>query len=564
MNNDSQPIDAEIIQPAQAAQPAPQALQRVNQNNAVGAPMSVEDIVAQVQLIQKVMDKVMTDGEHYGKIPGCGDKKTLLKPGAEKLCMTFRIAPKYVIQETRLERGHKEYRVVCSLESINGNAFLGSGVGECSTMESKYRYRGGARKCPVCGKETIITAKKFKLSDPGGWLCWAKKGGCGATWLPGAPEIENQSIEKVENPDPADTYNTVLKMAKKRAFVDATITATAASDIFTQDIGDNEDDGVPETPTNAPGQNQGSPHTGQVVSTRETKQSATSAPQNTAPRPQNATSAPQKPKPARIATDKTRAWAIEGLKAGQSGEMRRISTEYFRALAQLLPNEEIEELPLRFVPVDRPQLAQLVRCIGQFEIGDPAVKAFEPHGDVSPSSHTTASVAQAQGAPSGAPPSPSQEPLNLRGQVEKPIEVPRDNPKDPKNYLDASPYWAVIVPIPHKGQKRDEYLKDPDTIGSLFNAMKAGDQESQKRLWGFALNFEPKGWIRNTDGKEMPPNAADITFRKALDQFVEDHGEREAQKQTGPVTVAAEIVPGPAQAQLTQGNPPEEEDDIPF
>ena len=33
-------------------------------------------------------------------------------------------------------------------------------------------------------------------------------------------------------------YNTVLKMAKKRALVDAVLTATAASDIFTQDLED--------------------------------------------------------------------------------------------------------------------------------------------------------------------------------------------------------------------------------------------------------------------------------------------------------------------------------------
>ena len=42
--------------------------------------------------------------------------------------------------------------------------------------------------------------------------------------------------EKQENPDIADVYNTVLKMAKKRAMVDAVLTITAASDIFTQDL----------------------------------------------------------------------------------------------------------------------------------------------------------------------------------------------------------------------------------------------------------------------------------------------------------------------------------------
>jgi hypothetical protein len=38
--------------------------------------------------------------------------------------------------------------------------------------------------------------------------------------------------------EPADVANTVLKMAKKRAQIDLTLTATAASDIFTQDVED--------------------------------------------------------------------------------------------------------------------------------------------------------------------------------------------------------------------------------------------------------------------------------------------------------------------------------------
>jgi hypothetical protein len=38
--------------------------------------------------------------------------------------------------------------------------------------------------------------------------------------------------------EPADLANTILKMAKKRALIDAVLTATAASDIFTQDIED--------------------------------------------------------------------------------------------------------------------------------------------------------------------------------------------------------------------------------------------------------------------------------------------------------------------------------------
>jgi hypothetical protein len=223
------------------------------QNNAVARAqdnaMSVADIIAQVRLIQDVMGKVMTEGEHFGVIPGTGTRKTLLQPGAQKLCMTFRLAPEYVIQESPLERGHKEYRIICTLKSISSGAFVGQGVGVCSTMEGKYRFRGGARKCPECGKEAII---KGKAEYGGGWLCFAKKGGCGEKWPDGAAEIEGQSVDKVEHDNPADFFNTVLKMAKKRAFVDATITATAASDIFTQDIADPEEDSATPEPPKRP------------------------------------------------------------------------------------------------------------------------------------------------------------------------------------------------------------------------------------------------------------------------------------------------------------------------
>ena len=51
-------------------------------------------IKAQVQLIQQVMKEVMQKDEHYGVIPGTL-KPSLLKSGAEKLCLTFRLDPQY-------------------------------------------------------------------------------------------------------------------------------------------------------------------------------------------------------------------------------------------------------------------------------------------------------------------------------------------------------------------------------------------------------------------------------------------------------------------------------------
>ncbi len=200
------------------------------------AAMTVQQVLGQVALIQQIMGAAMKDGEHFGKIPGCGDKPTLLKPGAEKLCLTFRLAPTYDVDERTADRGHREYRVQCTLSSILTNAFIGQGVGICSTMEAKYRFRQGnaeptdkpvpraywdVRQEDPAKAQELIGGKGFtvKKVEGKGWMI--AKGG-----------------EKVEHDNPADHYNTVLKMAKKRALVDAVLTATAASDIFTQDLED--------------------------------------------------------------------------------------------------------------------------------------------------------------------------------------------------------------------------------------------------------------------------------------------------------------------------------------
>lgn len=198
--------------------------------------MSAETIQRQVNIIQEIMHQVMKNGEHYGVIPGCGNKPTLFKPGAEKLGVTFRFSPSYKIEKTDLGGGHREYEVVCTMTHIPSGLVVGQGVGSCSTMEGKYRFRQAAAKCPECSKsETIIKGKK---EYGGGWVCFKKKGGCGAKFNDGDERIENQDMGRIEHDNPADYYNTVLKMSKKRAQVDAILTCTAASDIYTQDIED--------------------------------------------------------------------------------------------------------------------------------------------------------------------------------------------------------------------------------------------------------------------------------------------------------------------------------------
>jgi hypothetical protein len=85
------------------------------------------------------------------------------------------------------------------------------------------------------------------------------------------------------------------------------------------------------------------------------------------------------------------------------------------------------------------------------------------------------------------------------------------------------PWYAIIVPLPRKGMKRNDYLNSPDTIGSLWEARHGDDEESQicrQRLWGLVNHYEAKGWVKR-DGTQMPPNQVDIEFRKWLDVFAE-------------------------------------------
>ena len=156
----------------------------VQSSNKTGA----EIVRSQVNQIQYLMQDVLQKGTHYDTIKGCGDRPVLLQPGAEKIALMFRFVPKYEITKEDLGDNHREYDVTCNLLNEEGS-IVGVGMGLCSTMEKKYRYR--------------------------------------KDW---------QTKATVENEDIADLWNTVLKMAKKRAFVDAVRSTTAASDIFTQDI----------------------------------------------------------------------------------------------------------------------------------------------------------------------------------------------------------------------------------------------------------------------------------------------------------------------------------------
>lgn len=174
--------------------------------------MTALDIRSQVNLVQEVMKAVMKKETHYGMIPGT-KKPTLYKAGAEVLCATFRIADRYEIEDLTVD-GMARFRVRCIGTHQATGIVLGEGMGECSSHEEKYKWRG-----VICQEEFDSTPENMRR------VKFSKYQG----------KVEKKQQVRTE---PADQANTILKMACKRAKIAMTLNATAASDCFTQDIED--------------------------------------------------------------------------------------------------------------------------------------------------------------------------------------------------------------------------------------------------------------------------------------------------------------------------------------
>lgn len=181
--------------------------------------LTAADVRAQVNLMQDVMAEVMLKDTHYGVIPGT-QKPSLYKAGAEKIMSTFRLAADPAVEDLGRD-GEVHYRVKVAILSAGG-AFLGAGMGECSSQEDKYAWRG-----VVCDEEFEATPENRRR------IKFAKWNG----------KVEQK---KQVRTNPADVANTILKMAKKRGMIDGVLTVTAASDLFTQDIEDLPEEVVAE------------------------------------------------------------------------------------------------------------------------------------------------------------------------------------------------------------------------------------------------------------------------------------------------------------------------------
>ncbi len=193
-----------------------------------------------INKMHQLMKTVMKEDVHYGVIPGCA-KPSLFLPGAQVIKLAFKLGTRYSVEDLSIP-GEKTYRVTAEVYDQLSGTVLGYGVGECSSSEEKYAWRDA-----VCEEEFADALKENKRIK----YCKGRNGG----------HYKKTQIRT----NPADIANTILKMATKRADIHGTINATAASEVFTQDVED-----LPE----GMAQNEGSPSSKPSVNASDVKVSA--------------------------------------------------------------------------------------------------------------------------------------------------------------------------------------------------------------------------------------------------------------------------------------------------
>lgn len=205
---------------------------------------------------------------------------------------------------------------------------------------------------------------------------------------------------------------------------------------------------------------------------------------------------PPKPSGKQATPEECRAKLAKNM---DKAKLREKASQYLIDLAWMMPTESLETLELRYVPLTKERYLEFIKKLTEYAVTGKAEKPYEPNWEAAPS----------------AKPEPTEPPGGWQGAA---------HGADPAEASE-QPWYDVIVPIPHKGQKRDEYLKNPDTIGSLFEARHGTDDESdtmRKRLWGMVKGGKESNWTpkpREYKGKTYQPSEADKQFYRSLKQF---------------------------------------------
>ena len=188
--------------------------------------MTPEDAKALDDQLRESQKAILREGVDFGTIPGAGDKKNLLKPGAEKLLQWFGFGSRSV--EIKIERDDPD--------NPSGVADKAHRIG--------VTYRTEVTKTiPGYGEIVVATCEGYAGYDEDRYFATAEQARAKA-------KAKEERYAKADNRQPKAwkwesitedyraPWNTLIKMAQKRSYVGAAIDATSAAGLFTQDMED--------------------------------------------------------------------------------------------------------------------------------------------------------------------------------------------------------------------------------------------------------------------------------------------------------------------------------------
>lgn len=193
----------------------------------------LEEMKQKLQLVKQFFQQVMEKDVDYGTIPGT-DKPALYQPGADKINALYNFSKVIASKEENKDYGTGHYDATIKVQLVHrgSGTLISEGEGSCSTRENKYHYRWvGEKDVPRGIDRNTLQKKDFENRNTG------------AKW----------SKYRIENEDLFSLWNTVLKMAVKRAYIAATLSGTGLSGLFSQEEDSLEawiEGDAPEEPSN--------------------------------------------------------------------------------------------------------------------------------------------------------------------------------------------------------------------------------------------------------------------------------------------------------------------------
>lgn len=153
--------------------------------------VAIETITHNIKQAEKLVFNVLEKDIDYGRLPGT-PQDSLWDPGASKIHNGFNSYPDYKVLHHVEEDNLISYTIQSLLISRETQMVVGTGIGACSTRETKYKYRW------------VPDPQNYGYSDE---------------------EIKTLKLKdgkyRITNPEYGELVNTVAKMAAKRADVDA-------------------------------------------------------------------------------------------------------------------------------------------------------------------------------------------------------------------------------------------------------------------------------------------------------------------------------------------------------